>query len=695
MVIAPLSLSAPHSGAIGTSLSPTTPASANLHNETEQALAEVELLAQNQRKLGTLTNRMTSILSGFDRRLIKLESTMLPIHRSTQTLIRIQENVDNVLHSLNKTLGHYDVVQDEEPLLRQGPSVRDPQPYLDTIARVKQGLDYLARSDLQSQQKVMLKMNDLIELGSRNVTDMIRDWVTAESDMHGIDVADYVPRGMALPRLSTATMDAIIPLFSFLKSLPTHPQTHHAPFSSALVAYSEIRGRYVDASLAPLAQQVITYSQERLSSTAGRAGMTAAWQNDEDDTGYSRGNAGLSNWINAALDLTENEYSILEELMQSLNPPSSQTTIHSTFSRLLRAPLRSFASTLSSLQNEIRRSSSTQHTFFAFDLIGALSNASQRWENVIVANCARQQESSNPHSEQTALHALSESLVSTRGMALEIFPTYIAGINAMPMQREAEVPSTTINEITYSSLNFMRQLCEYADVVAPLLTSLGAGMWMMGSDRAPVLSLGIDSETQSILSQYLADVLAALLNALEARSRAIRQQSTACIFLLNNISHIKRELIYNGRSSGVSDCLGPTGIELTDGALRSAYSSYLEAWNPVIGPLMEDTPGLTSKPSGPKLAGMGGNSEKAAVKDRFAKFYDGLDDLERLHRAFPIAREDEQLKERLRTDVVRMVIPMYSRFVAKHKMGDFSKNPQKHIRMSEQEVQDRIVSLFT
>lgn len=109
------------SAAAAAAMAPSPSATGStIHTDNEQALAEVELLAQNQRKLGALTNRMTSILAGFDRRLIKLESTMLPIHRGTQNLIRIQENVDAVLHSLNKTLGHYDVVQDEEPILRQG-----------------------------------------------------------------------------------------------------------------------------------------------------------------------------------------------------------------------------------------------------------------------------------------------------------------------------------------------------------------------------------------------------------------------------------------------------------------------------------------------------------------------------------------------------------------------------------------------
>jgi exocyst complex protein 7 len=248
---------------------------------------------------------MTSILSGFDRRLIKLESTMLPIHRSTQTLLRIQDNVDLVLDSLNKTLGHYDVLQDEEPLVRQGPSARDPRPYLDTISRVKQGLDFLATSDLQSQQKVMLRMHDLIEMGSRNIADLIREWLSAESNQNGLDLELYFRQEAPLPRITTATIDNVAPLFSFLKTLPTHPKTHHAPFSSALVAYSEIRGRYMEASLAPLGQMIISYSQETLGSTAGRSGMTAAWRNEEENTGYARGSAGLSNWISATVDMAE------------------------------------------------------------------------------------------------------------------------------------------------------------------------------------------------------------------------------------------------------------------------------------------------------------------------------------------------------------------------------------------------------
>lgn len=265
---------------------------------------------------------------------------------------------------------------------------------------------------------------------------------------------------------------------------------------------------------------------------------------------------------------------------------------------------------------EIRRNATVMHNFFTFDIIGCLTNASHQWESVVAANCPRQ-ESTHQHQETTPINALTENLALFKQTAMEIFPTYIQEINAMPQQREGEVPSTAVNEITYSSLNFMRHLCEYADIVGPLLTKLGVGNWMMGSGGAPVLSLGLDGD--SILSQYLCDVLAALLNALEARSRAIRQPSTASIFLFNNIGHIRREIARSDResTSGLAACLGTTGSELIEGALRQANASYLDAWNPIVSAIIEDGVGLTSK-SGSKITAMGGGGERAAVKDRFA-----------------------------------------------------------------------------
>lgn len=88
--------------------------------DTDVEMTELELLSQNQKRLASLTGRMTTILNGFDRRLVKLESSILPIHQSTQTLSRISTNVELTQQELGRSLRHYGVVVDEEPLIMQG-----------------------------------------------------------------------------------------------------------------------------------------------------------------------------------------------------------------------------------------------------------------------------------------------------------------------------------------------------------------------------------------------------------------------------------------------------------------------------------------------------------------------------------------------------------------------------------------------
>ena len=104
--------------------------------ETDVALMEMELLEQNQRRLGNLTSRMTTILNGFDRRLIRLESSILPIHKSTQLLSRINGNVEAVQRHLEQHIRHYGIEVQDEPFLRQGPDPQNPWAYMEAIQRV-------------------------------------------------------------------------------------------------------------------------------------------------------------------------------------------------------------------------------------------------------------------------------------------------------------------------------------------------------------------------------------------------------------------------------------------------------------------------------------------------------------------------------------------------------------------------------
>ncbi|MCO5589148.1 hypothetical protein L7F22_043114 [Adiantum nelumboides] len=290
------------------------------------------------------------------------------------------------------------------------------------------------------------------------------------------------------------------------------------------------------------------------------AGMTSAFglmSNDDDDganvAGHRRGNAGAEAWIEGMVLMAESEYNTITSLLTSLSPPSSTATIQSTFSRILRSPLSTFSIQFSSIHSHIRRHLIT-HTFFALDLLGAMQgtstlgngSAANRWDNIMLTCAGKGRESGRDEGADGAI--MTETILSIRGTLMQVFPKFIEDIRIMPGMREGEVPSTTVNEITYSGLKFIKQLVDYRDVVSPLLQTLGAGNWMM--------------------------------------SRGI-----------------------------LSSQLGETGEQLLVSAMRSANTSYLDAWGPVVSALMDEQ---VQPQRGAKLAGLGGGGEKAAVKDRFA-----------------------------------------------------------------------------
>jgi exocyst complex component 7 len=61
----------------------------------EDEAADIELLEQHLIKTSNISQRMTSILTNFDSRLIRLEKSILPLHKSTQSLTKLAESAWN------------------------------------------------------------------------------------------------------------------------------------------------------------------------------------------------------------------------------------------------------------------------------------------------------------------------------------------------------------------------------------------------------------------------------------------------------------------------------------------------------------------------------------------------------------------------------------------------------------------------
>lgn len=154
--------------------------------------------------------------------------------------------------------------------------------------------------------------------------------------------------------------------------------------------------------------------------------------------------------------------------------------------------------------------------------------------------------------------------------------------------------------------------------------------------------------------------------------------------MLNNIAYLRREVL----SSDIGDMLGDAVEDELNKRNRSAKSAYLEIFSGLISSLMDNAPESTSLIK-QGLGAVTGDKRDTKTKDKFGRFADALAEVEGIHRAARLDRGEEDMRDRLRSEVDRMVIPTYSKF-ASRQVGPNLKTP----RLDVATVQMRLNALF-
>ncbi|PWA21497.1 hypothetical protein CCH79_00003223, partial [Gambusia affinis] len=133
---------------------PTEDASARKREIEEKLKQEQETLSfirENLEKSDQLTKGMVSILSSFESRLMQLENSIIPVHKQTENLQRLQENVDKTLSCLDHVISYYHVAKDTDRIIREGPSGRLDE-YLACIARIQKAVEYFQDNNPDSPE---------------------------------------------------------------------------------------------------------------------------------------------------------------------------------------------------------------------------------------------------------------------------------------------------------------------------------------------------------------------------------------------------------------------------------------------------------------------------------------------------------------------------------------------------------------
>jgi len=188
--------------------------------------------------------------------------------------------------------------------------------------------------------------------------------------------------------------------------------------------------------------------------------------------------------------------------------------------------------------------------------------------------------------------------------------------------------------------------------------------------------LTIHDEDLAEFGHLPGDVMTILIGALESRARSLKRSQTGSIFMLNNLSYIRTNVLINPRSA-IDDLLPAQAQDVLNAAFRTAKSSYFEAnWSPLLSNLGDAKGG------------------KQVVKDQWSGFFDQLAEVAATHQTFPLNKQDSELREKLADEVQNLIIPAFLRFSNRHQAAEFTKNPQKYIRATPDEVAQQIRSFF-
>ncbi|OSD02576.1 hypothetical protein PYCCODRAFT_1435235 [Trametes coccinea BRFM310] len=596
--------------------------------------AEIELLEQNLNKTRQISQRMTSILSSFDTRLVKLEKSILPLYNSTQVLTRRANNIESALQKIDEIASYHEGVAAEEALILRGPQPNQLNAYTEVLERMNVSVAF---NSTDSRDKARL-----VESGAKKLIQLYTKLVAEGSS--GVPPGGSEFTSVPFPASLMATLR---PLVAFLRTLPlpaTHPSHPAAPgiqsaLKDAQKGYGDMRGAWVRKCLETFGKRVVDRAETIDGVSAGRE---------------------VGKWTEDMLTVAEEEYNLLLELA----PLTTPAAISSTYATLISPLTNLFTSTLGSLGSLIKRNLN-KNTFLALSAYSSLTSLQSRWNDIMSRRADRRE------------NELKEGLHSIRASCLRSFPEFLADIRMAGLGKGGEI-GTGVADFTMSTVEYLERMPAVKDAAASALLTLGDGNWKMGEGTQIGKSKPAEVDEQTVLEHFTYDVVNATVQSLLALSRMNKRPAFGAIFLLNNISYLRTHLLVRPRTD-VPSILSRPSQELLQSNFRTAKAGYFDAnFSPLLQTLIDEK-----------------DKGKSAVKEKFTRFFDLLDEVTERHSIARVLQDDPEGRATVADEAVKLVVPSLQRFIQRNLGKEFSKNPQKYIKMSPEDVESLIKGFYS
>ncbi|XP_062269760.1 exocyst complex component 7 isoform X7 [Platichthys flesus] len=646
---------------------PTEDASARkreIEDKLKQEQETLSFIRENLEKSDQLTNGMVSILSSFESRLMQLENSIIPVHKQTENLQRLQENVDKTLSCMDHVISYYHVAKDTDRIIREGPTGRLDE-YLACIAKIQKAVEYFQDNNPDSPELNTVKAR--FEKGKELLEGEFRSLLTRYSkpvppililDAISVDEELEVQEEVLLEHLPEAVLQDIICIAGWL--------VEYGRNQDFMNVYFQIRSNQLDRSIKGLkdhfrknsASSGILYSpavQTKRKDTPTKKAPKRPGKDDVLDIEIDS----YIHCISAFVKLAQSEYALLTEII----PEHHQKK---TFDSLIQEALDNLMLEGDNIVSAARRAI-MRHDYSAvlsiFPILRHLKMNKAEFDSTLQGTAA---------STKNKLPTLITSMETIGAKALEEFADSIKN----DPDKEYNMPKDgTVHELTSNAILFLQQLLDFHETA-------GA---MLASQETSSASSYTSDFNKRLLSTYICKVLGNLQLNLLSKSKVYEDSALSAIFLHNNYNYILKSL----EKSEL--------IQLVTVTQKKAESSYRELIEQQIQMYQRSwlkvTEHLTDRnmpvfQPGTKLK----DKERQVIKDKFKGFNDGLDELCKTQKGWAIP--DKEQRDSIRRAQRRVVSDTYRAFLQRCANVSFTKNPEKYHKYRPEEVEEMIEKLF-
>lgn len=677
----------------------------------------LDLLRQVSMKCCNQTKSMCEILLLFDNRLLKLERTIQPVYKTTGNLQSRQGEITRTLKRLDSVIKYYSVTSEVEAIIVAGPSNRLDR-YMECLDRLKEAINYFEHNNPDSPEgdnvlSLYKRGGDAVEREFKQILlrysmpiapiallDMINDDVSEQqldSTNSGTSNASstssvQVTNKRAPPDIPQETIEKLKIMCEWLCTNRD---------DDFFAGYVEPRSELVSKSL----ESLQNYQKSRSATYATRGGVDSPEMSARKRMTIS-GSSGLSRESNATTKRTpksiqmafkrklhnvipgevlsskfydpqQSSANVLDDtsisereivsyltcitalhklvmnelnLMSSIIPLDYRTPI---FDRLIQPALRLIVNEATSLSMRVKKSISRHDFKSSLNLFPILRHQTLRRHNfdLLFEGCQS--------SVLTKFQGLIVIFRTTINISLEEFVDFVKNDIDMKVPDDG-----TVHELTNNVMIFIVQLYDHLDILYDVITVTDSK------------SMGYYTDKNKLaFAQYILRLLSALGLTLKKKS----EQSYTNIFLraifeLNNHHYILKTLkessllnivhIYNDETSA-----------FYEGLIKDERKIYLASWNQALDYITEPQ-----------------DARGKSIKERFSGFNKEFQELHKTQSSYAIP--DADLRLGIRKEIKDYLVPKYRNFYERYRRSDFTKNKDKYIKYTPEQVASMIEEFF-